>query len=181
MSAIRAQLTHVGIYVRDIGKMEKFYTEVLGLMVTDKGPSPRAADVHLTFMSADPQTHHQVVLVTGRPEEARFSTVNQMSFTVGSLSELRQVRDRALAQGATGMRVTTHGNAWSVYFSDPEGNTLEAYLDSPFHVPQPHGAPFDLDKSDDEILRDTVAHCRADPGFLPRAEWERGLATKLRG
>ena len=180
MTTIRAQLTHVGIYVREIAVMEKFYTEVLGLIITDSGVSPRN-NAHLTFMSADPRTHHQVVLVTGRPEDARFSTVNQMSFTVGSLAELREVRDRALAHGATGMRVTTHGNAWSIYFLDPEGNTVEAYLDSPFHVPQPHGAPFDLDASDEEILRATEAHCRQDPAYMPRDEWIAGQKVKMAG
>ena len=178
MSTIRAQLTHVGIYVRDMERMEKFYTEVLGLLITDSGVSPRN-NARLTFMSADPNIHHQFVLVTGRPDDAQFSTVNQVSFTVGSLGELREVRDRALAHGATGMRVTTHGNAWSIYFMDPEGNTVESYLDTPFHVPQPHGAPFDLDAPDEEILRATEAHCRQDPGFMPYAEWAAGQEVKM--
>ena len=37
MTAIRARLAHMGIFVRDRGKMVKFYTDVLGLMVTDEG------------------------------------------------------------------------------------------------------------------------------------------------
>ena len=36
------------------------------------------------------------------------------------------------------------GDAWSVYSADPEGNGLEAYVDSPWHVAQPHGRPLDL-------------------------------------
>jgi len=91
---IRAQLTHVGIYVRDLPRMETFYTEVLGLVVTDKGTSSRG-DMRLTFLSASPTVHHQLVLVSGRPEDARFSTVNQVSFTVASLDELREVHRRA--------------------------------------------------------------------------------------
>jgi catechol 2,3-dioxygenase-like lactoylglutathione lyase family enzyme len=35
MANIRARLAHMGIYVQDREKMERFYTEVLGLMVTD--------------------------------------------------------------------------------------------------------------------------------------------------
>jgi len=181
MSSIRAQLTHVGIFVRDPERMEKFYTEVLGLMVTDKGKSPRNPAMSLTFMSASPGSHHQVVLVTGRPEEATFSTIQQVSFTVGSLAELREVRDRALARGATGMRVVTHGNAWSIYFADPEGNVLEAYLDTPFHVPQPFGEPFDLDAPDAEILAATEALCRKYPGYRAYGEWQEELAGKLHG
>lgn len=175
---IRAQLTHVGLYVRDLPRMEEFYTEVLGLVVTDRGKSSRG-DMSLTFLSASTTTHHQMVLASGRPDEAKFSTVNQVSFTVGDLDELREVHRRALALGATGMRITTHGIAWSIYFADPEGNVVEAYVDTPFHVPQPHGTPFDLAASNAEIAAWTEAHCRADPGFKPASEWAREQAARL--
>ena len=132
-------------------------------------------------MSADPDEHHQVVLVTGRPEESGFNPINQISFMVDSLADLRVVHGRALDNGATDMRVTSHGNAWSCYFKDPEGNTVEAYLDTPFHVPQPHGEPLDLTKSDDEILRQTEASCRADPGFMMMEEFQKSLAVRLAG
>jgi catechol 2,3-dioxygenase len=174
-----ANLTHMGIYVRDLPRMRDFYTGVLGLTVTDQGVSPRLG-TELCFMSADPKVHHQVVLVSGRPESATFTTVMQISFTVPSLAELRRLRDRALAAGATGMRQVSHGNAWSIYFADPEGNVIEAYLDSPFHVPQPHGDPFDLDRPDEEILRETEEACRRDPGFMMRSEWERQQAARMR-
>jgi catechol 2,3-dioxygenase len=138
MPAIRAQLTHMGLYVRDLPAMTRFYTEVLGLSVADRGPG-RVPGTEMVFLTADPECHHQVVLVSGRPETDVYNPINQISFTVRSLDELRAVRDRALALGASALRQTSHGNAWSVYFRDPEGNTLEAYLDTPFHVPQPWG------------------------------------------
>ena len=37
---IKPQLTHVGIYVRDMDKMRRFYTEVFGLTLTDAGRPP---------------------------------------------------------------------------------------------------------------------------------------------
>ena len=77
------------------------------------------------------------------------------------------------------MRVISHGNAWSCYFKDPEGNTVEAYLDTPFHVPQPHGEALDLSKSDEQILRETEAACRADPGFMTMEAFQATLATRL--
>ncbi len=178
MNAIRARLAHMGIFVRDREKMVKFYTEVLGLMVTDEGPG-RAPGMHLTFMSADPDEHHQVVLVTGRPEDNGFNPINQVSFLVESLGQLREVHRRALARGATDMRVVSHGNAWSIYFRDPEGNTLEAYLHTPFYVPQPHGEPLDLSMSDDEILRATEAACAKDPGFMPQAAFAESVRARL--
>ena len=173
-----ANLTHMGIYVWDLPKMRDLYTHTLGLVVSDQGHAARLkADI--CFMSGNEGIHHQVVLVGGRPAEAKHSTVMQISFTVDSLAELRQVRDKALANGATDMRPISHGNAWSIYFADPEGNVVEVYLDSPWHVPQPHGDPLDLDKSDAQILAETEAVCRADPGFMPRAEWEKVQAARL--
>lgn len=178
MSPIHAKLTHMGIHVRDLDRMVGFYSEVLGLMVADRGPG-RSPGSELVFMTADPRCHHQVVLVTGRPDIAGFNPINQVSFTVGALAELREVRDRALTRGATDMRCVSHGNAWSIYFRDPEGNTLEAYLDTPFHVPQPYGEALDLDKPDETILHETEAACRAAPGFMPREDYMRQIAARL--
>jgi catechol 2,3-dioxygenase len=150
---------------------------VLGLMVTDSGTARSGMD--LTFMSASPTNHHQFVLVSGRPDTTGFNPINQISFMVDSLAELREVHRRALDRGATDMRVISHGNAWSCYFKDPEGNVVEAYLDTPFHVPQPHGDPLDLSKSDEEIMRETEAVCRADPGFMMIADYQRQMADRL--
>jgi catechol 2,3-dioxygenase len=121
-----------------------------------------------------------VALASGRPKEATFSTVMQASFAVDSLDDLRAAKARALAAGASELRALDHGNAWSIYFKDPEGNTVEVYLDSPFHVPQPHGDPLDLDMSDEEIVRKTEAACRKDPGFMPREEYVRRQSGAMR-
>jgi len=177
MANIRARLAHMGIYVQDRDRMERFYTEVLGLMVTDQGEG--RAGMHLTFMSGNPDNHHQLVLVTGRPDTSGFNPIQQMSFMVDSLADLREVHKRALELGATEMRPISHGNAWSIYFKDPEGNTVEAYLDTPFHVPQPHGKPLDLAKSDEQILSETEAACRDDPGYMPIDQFKQQMAARL--
>jgi catechol 2,3-dioxygenase len=161
---IKPQLTHVGIYVKDMDKMRRFYTDVLGLTLTDAGRPP---DFHLdiAFLSADPGEHHQVVLVGGRPDHATANVAQQISFLVASLDEVRAMRDRVVAAGMEVRRVVTHGNAWSVYFGDPEDNTLEVYTQTPWYIPQPAAMPFDLDLSNEEIMAETEALCRAKDGF----------------
>ena len=176
---MRPTLSHMGIFVSDMDRMLRFYTEVLGLMVTDRGQGITFNN-ELAFLTSDPEKHHQMALASGRPKDATFSTVMQASFAVGSLDDLRAVKAKALAHGASALRALDHGNAWSIYFKDPEGNTVEVYLDTPFHVPQPHGDPLDLGKSDEEILRITEAACRNDPGFMPRAEYVRRLSETMR-
>lgn len=181
---IRPNLTHVGIYVRDIDKMYRFYTDVMGLQVTDKGEGNIpgvAAGRRYIFMSADPTKHHQVILVTGRPEESRFSTINQLSFMVDSLDQLRTMYRWAKQNGAENIRCTDHGNSWSIYFPDPEGNNIEIYLDTPWYVPQPHWDPLDLEQSNEEILRLTDESCHRDPGCVPVADWQQRRRRALAG
>jgi catechol 2,3-dioxygenase len=90
---------------------------------------------------------------------------------VQTLEELRNARQRALDNGADAMRGLNHGNALSIYYRDPEGNTVEVYLDTPWYVSQPHGDPLDLDVDDDQIWAETERICRSDPTFMPIDEW----------
>ena len=91
---------------------------------------------------------------------------------------MRDIRKTALELGATNMRGLNHGNPLSIYFSDPEGNTVEVYIDTPYYVAQPHGDPLDLDKSDEVLWAETERACRADPTFMPVEEWARAFARK---
>ncbi len=163
--------SHFGIYVTDVERMVEFYTKVFGLVITDRGVG-RTFKNTLVFMSASPDQHHQLVLASGRPPEATFSTVMQISFAVPDIQHLRDVSRVAAEMGATNVRGLNHGNALSVYMQDPEGNTIEVYVDMPFYIAQPHGDPLDLSKSDDELMRETEAICRADPTFKPLAQWQ---------
>jgi catechol 2,3-dioxygenase len=163
------RLSHFGIYCRDIERLAAFYREVFALVETDRGQGITFA-MQLIFLSSSPEQHHQLALASGRPADTP-STVMQLSFKVASLDELREARRRALAHGATGLRGLNHGNALSIYFSDPEDNTVEVYLDTPWYVAQPHGDPLDLDRPDDDIWAETERLCRADPTFAPVDEW----------
>ncbi len=163
------QLAHAGIYVRDIEAMTRFYTRVFGLKLTDQGVG-RTFKVPLHFLSGTAEQHHQLVLAGGRAADTP-STIMQLSFKVAAIDDLRRVRAAALAEGAKQMRGMNHGNALSIYFADLEDNTVEVYLDTPWYVPQPHGDPLDLEKPDAEIWAETEAICRADPGFVPVAQW----------
>jgi len=173
---MKPQLSHVGIYVTDSDTMIRFYEEVLGLTVTDRGLST-SSRLPITFMSSSPDQHHQFVMVQGRDKGAP-STINQLSFKVSSLKELREVAAKATTRGLK-LRQTSHGNAWSVYFPDPEGNFVEVYMDTPWHVAQPHGDPMDFSLPDEAIYAQTEKLVRADPTFKTRDAREAELARLL--
>jgi catechol 2,3-dioxygenase-like lactoylglutathione lyase family enzyme len=170
------RLAHVGIYVTDLRKMEAFYTRFFSFTVNDRG---KLGDIDIVFLSRDPDEHHQLILATGRPSEASFSVINQISFRVQSLGDLRTMHARLAGEPVTDIRPISHGNAWSVYFKDPEGNRLELYLDTPWYVSQPFREPLDLTQSDETILGETERLCRASPGFRPHAEWRADVARRM--
>jgi catechol-2,3-dioxygenase len=171
--------SHFGIYVTDLARMEDFYTRVLGLLVSDRGQVRGGSN--LVFLSRDPDEHHQIVLATGRPPGVEFNVVNQMSFKVSGLVDLKAMHARAREEGIKQFRVVTHGNAWSVYFADPEGNRLEVFVDTPWHTPQPVVEPFDIEAPVETIERETETLCRNRPGFMSRAEWRAAQVTRMAG
>ncbi len=176
--------SHIGIYVRDIARMEAFYTRFLGFTVTDRGDldTPHGK-VGLVFLSRDPTEHHQIVLATGRPEGSGFNTVNQMSFRVDSLATLRALYqgmlEGDLSREMSEVSPACHGNALSVYVRDPEGNRLELFIDTPWYVNQPMRVPFDFSLDDTDLWAWAERHARSLPGFRPRAEWVREMAMKM--
>ena len=181
---------HFGINCFDVARMEDFYTRVMGMVVADRGVVPPPADMRIVFMTLDPAEHHQLILASGRTEGkiekgpfrggGRGSAINQISFHYADLGELRKAHARLAADGFADGTPIDHGNAWSIYIRDIEGNPMELYVDSPWYTPQPCGEPFDLSLSDGEIYRRTEAMCRARPGFEPAEIWRARLAEKIR-
>ena len=107
-SIVQPRLTHMGINVIDIDRMVEFYTRVLRLSVSDFGYSDRL-QCKLAFLTSDPNAHHQVVLVNMRTENSE-STVNQISFSVPALDDLRAANCRLLDAGIETNPIN-HGNA----------------------------------------------------------------------
>jgi catechol 2,3-dioxygenase-like lactoylglutathione lyase family enzyme len=166
--------SHIGLFVTDMTAMVSFYTGVLGFSITDQAHI-RGADV--VFLSRNPDEHHQIVLVPGRSPGSP-STINQISFRVVSLSELRRLHALAVALELAGLNPTNHGGSWSVYFLDPEGNRIELFAQTPWYMP-PVSAPLDFGQSDEEIYNTTQAMVMARPGSMKRSEWRSRLEQRL--
>jgi catechol 2,3-dioxygenase-like lactoylglutathione lyase family enzyme len=144
-------LGHVGIYADDLMKQRDFYTRVMGLTVADEDLEGRG----MVFLSTDPVAeHHEFVLMKGRVTSDDARVIQQISFKVNSIDDMRDFKARIEAEELQIERIVSHGNAFGMYFFDPEGNRLEVYYKTGYPVPQPHGDPLDLERSDAELLAD---------------------------
>jgi catechol 2,3-dioxygenase-like lactoylglutathione lyase family enzyme len=137
-------LGHVGLFVRDLPRMVDFYTDVLGMIVTDRGGD------RVVFLSAQPgHEHHELALVCSADQK---TDAGQVSFHVDSLPNLKVLYRRVKDAGCRFERVVNHGIAFGAYFRDPEENIVEIYWATGIDYPQPFSVPIDLEASDKELL-----------------------------
>lgn len=120
------KIGHVVLNVSDLDAAVRFYTEVLGLQVSDRYP-PDMVPGGMVFMRCNTD-HHGVALVGGAQKLER-STLNHFAFEVGSPDEVFRargwLRERGVAIVFEGRRRA--GCQLAVEFLDPDGNNLEIY------------------------------------------------------
>ena len=95
------------------------------------------------------------------------------------LEDLRQYYPWLVKEGVKKLDPRNHGNAWSIYFADPEGNRVELYCSSPWHVSQPFGEPLDLTEPADVIRAKTEAMVKQDPTCQPMDVWVAEMQRKM--
>jgi catechol 2,3-dioxygenase-like lactoylglutathione lyase family enzyme len=143
-------LSHVVLYVNDLDKMVKFYTEVLGLV------KYRVNERRMVFLTSDPQKEdHELALTTGREGQAKL--IAHIAWKVEKPAEVKEFYDRFKALGVPIDHCVSHaytemGNTVSCYFLDPEGNRIEVYALVPERDDVRKNRPIDLDKSVEEIV-----------------------------
>jgi catechol 2,3-dioxygenase len=178
------KFSHFGFAVHDLVVMEEFYTRVLDFTVTDRG---MVEGMELIFLSRDPEDHHQIILASGKPEGIppnpfipQFgSVINQISFRVSSLAELRKIHAIFQSENVQSIFPANHGIAWSIYAHDPEGNNLEFFVDTDWYFPQPFLVPLDFSRSDEEIRAETAKFSQEQEGFEPYCELRKRFANKM--
>jgi catechol 2,3-dioxygenase-like lactoylglutathione lyase family enzyme len=124
------RLGHLVLKVRDIDRSLAFYTEVVGLEISDW------IDHHMVFLRAG-QDHHDLALLQLPPghrdiPEGHFPAVEHFSYRLETIAEMEKVADMLIARGIEIDRgIGKHGpgaNSFLV-FRDPDGNNVEFYTD----------------------------------------------------
>jgi catechol 2,3-dioxygenase-like lactoylglutathione lyase family enzyme len=120
------KLGHVVLNVTDLEAAVRFYTELLGLTVSDRYPDSMVPG-GMVFMRCNAD-HHGVALVGGAAKSER-TTLNHFAFEVATLDEVFRTRTWLRKHGVTivfeGRRRA--GCQIAVEFQDPDGNNVEVY------------------------------------------------------
>lgn len=119
-----AKIGHIHIKVSDLRKAEKFYTELLGLKVTERV----ANYLFLTFG----KEHHDLALqeIPNAVEQPENSVgLYHFAIEVETLKDLVEIYSR-LKKAGVRTYPTDHGISKAVYFSDTDGNGIEVYVDT---------------------------------------------------
>lgn len=166
-------LSHLELCVKNVARMEQFYTEVLGFVATDRGKGEEA----MVFLSKNPGEHHQIVLTPGG--DGRPGALDHMALRVDTLDALRRVFETLKRHDDVSFETVSHGSTWSIYIKDPEGNRVEVFADTPWHVAQPVRFAVDLELPDDALLRQTEDAIRERAGFSRAEDWYKAHRKRI--
>ncbi|MGE0714271.1 MAG: VOC family protein [Alphaproteobacteria bacterium] len=119
-------LGHVVLKVRNQQRAEAFYNGVLGLPIC-----ARYDQMRMTFFSLGNHHDFAIAAVGDEAPLPDNGTVGlaHVAFKIGDdVATLRRARDELAAAGVETI-AADHGVSKSLYFSDPDGNRVEVYVD----------------------------------------------------
>jgi catechol-2,3-dioxygenase len=118
------RLNHAVLFVSDLDRAVRFYTDTFGMEVI--ATEPRANVAFLRLPRSD--NHHDLGLfglgTAGEPRRPGSIGLYHLAWQVDTIDELAEARQALLAGGAyTGE--SSHGATKSIYGADPDGNEFE--------------------------------------------------------
>lgn len=119
-------LGHVVLKAADLDRAEAFYTGVLGMEVC-----ARFDDNGMKMIFFSLGNHHDLAVMEAPATDgaAENSGLHHVAFKIGDdMSQLREAKSHLEARGLELMPID-HDVTKSLYFSDPDGNMVEVYVD----------------------------------------------------
>ena len=124
MSFSPVRLNHAVLFVADLDRAERFYTDVFGMEVIAREPRANAAFMRLPRSG----NHHDLGLfgvgTAGGPPTRGGVGLYHLAWQLDTIDELAEARQALIDAGAyTGE--SSHGATKSLYGQDPDGNEFE--------------------------------------------------------
>ncbi len=121
------KIGHVALYVQDLERSARFYTDVLGFQVSDVIPSGRLPG-GAVFLRCNTD-HHGIALFPATDENPAGAGLHHIALEVGTLDEVVRVREHLRRHD---VKIDLDGRRGAgvqlvVEFRDPDGHRLEIY------------------------------------------------------
>ena len=148
------RLNHAVLFVADLGRAERFYTEVMGMEVIAREPRANAAFLRLPRSG----NHHDLGLfgvgASAPPKRPGGIGLYHLAWQVDTIDELAEARFVLANAGALGGE-SSHGATKSLYGVDPDGNEFEVMWMLPREAwgEYENAAPIDRLDLDRELAR----------------------------
>jgi catechol 2,3-dioxygenase-like lactoylglutathione lyase family enzyme len=179
------RIGHVNLRVADQAVSKRFYRDVLGFAVAEEDPEHGGV-----FMTLGENFHTIDIFQHPSPNDAQRPLRGQIglghiAFQVGSYAALRDAYLHLMRNRVAVIRATNHVNQRSIYFADPDGNTLEIYYELPDALALFPGGRTDQDEAlavsgPDDPLPAWLLEDWPGPDMLERIERLRMTANLIR-
>ncbi|HET9733449.1 MAG TPA: VOC family protein [Acidimicrobiales bacterium] len=133
MAVSPVRLNHAVLFVADLDRSVRFYTDLFSMSVIAREPRANAAFLRLPRSG----NHHDLGLfgvgTAGGPNRRGAIGLYHLAWQLDTVDELASARQALIAAGAyTGE--SSHGATKSVYGADPDGNEFEVMWMLPRHA-----------------------------------------------
>jgi catechol-2,3-dioxygenase len=119
------RLNHAVLFVTDLARSERFYTEVFGMDVAIREPRANAVFLRLPRSVNDHDLGLMGVGPSAPPKRRGGIGLYHLAWQVDTIEELRQAREVLAEAGAYTGESSHTGTTKSVYGADPDGNEFE--------------------------------------------------------
>ena len=135
---IHPTLHHYGLTTANLKRMSEWYATVLGMSVVFETSSPLGKNAPVTVNAAwitNDRANHRVGLIeipqlTRDPQRSSHFRLQHVAYEYDSLELLLDTYLRLKVNGITPVLSADHGATISLYYEDPDGNSVELFADN---------------------------------------------------
>jgi catechol 2,3-dioxygenase len=139
ISVIRPTLHHVGVTTRHLERMVDWYSKVLGMVTiysptSDPLDSKSAVAMSIAFVSND-KANHRIAIISlpelkDDTDKKGQVKLQHVAFEYATIDDLLNSYMRIKKLGIEPILTTDHGPTIAFYYKDPDGNTIELFVDN---------------------------------------------------
>ena len=135
---IRPTLHHYGLTTANLKTMSEWYATVLGMSIVFETSSPLGKNAPITASAAwvtNDDANHRIGLIaipqlTKDARRGSHVRLQHIAYEYNSLEQLLDTYVRLKELGITPLLSADHGATTSMYYADPDGNSVELFVDN---------------------------------------------------